>query len=245
MSPLDDPIEEARRILKLASAQSFTLRAMGGVAVRLRCPSAARSPLAREYRDIDFAARAGEGGTIAELFSSAGYQPDAEFNALHGRHRLFFWDAQHDREADVFVDSFSMCHAFDFRDRLTIDEDTLPLADLLLFKLQVVETNDKDYKDALALLADHSPEAGSLDAAWIAQFLARDWGWWRTVTMVLGRVESFAAQLEGFDRVDSVLANIAALREEIERVPKTRRWKMRARVGERVRWYEEPEEAHT
>jgi len=37
-------------------------------------------------------------------------------------------------------------------------------------------------------------------------------------------------------------AQIAALRKAIEDAPKSTKWKLRARVGERVAWYVEPEE---
>ena len=189
---------------------------MGGVAVGLCCPSAQSPPLARPYRDIDFAGRSDQGRAITALFQSAGYEADAEFNALHGRHRMFFWDPGNGREADVFLDRFAMCHSFDFRKRLELASPTLPVADLLLFKLQVIETNDKDYQDAIALLADQPLTPDGLDPAGIARFLATDWGWWRTVTRVLERVESYAQDLPGFDHGARVIANIAALRAAID-----------------------------
>jgi len=40
----------------------------------------------------------------------------------------------------------------------------------------------------------------------------------------------------------TVRARIDALHEAIEQAPKSRGWRMRARIGERKRWYEEPEE---
>ena len=244
-SALSDPVDEARRVLAIAAEASVGLQVMGGVAVRLRCRSAEAPPLARPYGDIDYAGRSSDSAAIARLFSAAGYQPDPEFNALHGRNRLSFWDMENQREADVFLDTFRMCHSLDFRDQLTLDEHTLPLRTLLLFKLQVVETNDKDYKDALALLADHTPEAGSLDAESIASFLARDWGWWRTVTLMLERLPDYAGQVDGLHRMAQIRANIEAITDAIDRAPKSRRWKVRAKVGERMRWYEQPDEAHS
>ena len=231
-------------MLGLAARTGVTLRVLGGVAVSLCCPTAHCPQLARPYRDIDFAVRSDEGQGVSELFAAAGYEADGEFNALHGRHRMFFWDPQHGREADVFVDRFTMCHSFDFRQRLSLASETLPLADLLLFKLQVMETNEKDYKDAIALLADHTLDAEGLDADGIARFLSVDWGWWRTVTLVLDRVEAYAHDLPGLPHRDQVEENIRALRAAIDAHPKSSRWKLRARVGERRRWYEVPEEAH-
>jgi hypothetical protein len=242
--PAADPRREATRIVDLASSHDVAVRVMGGVAVGLCCPSAQSPPLARAYRDIDFAGRADQGRQITAVFESAGYEPDVEFNALHGRHRLFFWDAVHGREADVFLDRFAMCHTFDFRKRLELASPTLPVADLLLFKLQVIETNDKDYQDAIALLADHPLTPQGLNPAWIARFLATDWGWWRTVTRVLERVESYLQDLAGFSQSSRVTNSIAALRAAIDAEPKSTRWRMRARVGEKKRWYETPEDAH-
>jgi hypothetical protein len=239
-----DPRGEATRIVELAASRDVAVRVMGGVAVGLCCPSAQSPPLARPYRDIDFAGRADQGRQIAAVFEAAGYEADAEFNALHGRHRMFFWDPENGREADVFLDRFTMCHTFDFRKRLDISSPTLPVADLLLFKLQVIETNDKDFQDAIALLLDQPLTPDGLDPAGVARFLAGDWGWWRTVTRVLERVESYAQGLAGFVHAARVTTNIAALRTAIDAEPKSARWRMRARVGEKKRWYEIPEDAH-
>jgi hypothetical protein len=243
-APAADPRSEATRIVDLASGRGVAIRVMGGVAVGLCCPSTQSPPLARPYRDIDFAGRADQGREITAVFESAGYEADAEFNALHGRHRMFFWDPVNGREADVFLDRFTMCHTLDFRDRLDWTSPTLPPRDLLLFKLQVMETNEKDFQDATALLGDQALTADGLDGAGIARFLASDWGWWRTVTLVLDRVESYARNLSGLARETHVMENISALRAAIEAEPKSTRWRMRARVGEKKRWYETPEDAH-
>lgn len=40
----------------------------------------------------------------------------------------------------------------------------------------------------------------------------------------------------------NVAEQIATIRAAIDGAPKTMAWKMRSRVGERVRWYETPEE---
>jgi hypothetical protein len=242
--PAEDPRTEAERIVELATAAGVPMRVIGGVAVSLRCPSARRPPLLRAYRDIDFAARSADGRRISALFTAAGYEPDAEFNALHGRQRMFFWDPGNRREADVFLDRFAMCHTIDFRERLELAERTLPLPDLLLFKLQVVETNDKDYKDAIALLVDHPLTPDGIDAPYIASFLSGDWGWWRTVTVMLDRMEDYVRELPQLSQRDPVTERIRGLLDAIHAEPKTGRWKLRARIGERKRWYDIPEEAH-
>jgi hypothetical protein len=242
-SVLGASTDEARRILAFSAEMGLALRLMGGVAVHMRCPSASRIPLARGYADIDFAGLSRERGALSELFRLAGYEPHAEFNALHGQHRQFYWNPELQCEADVFLDTFTMCHTMDFRARLSGNDDTLPLVDLLLLKLQVVETNVKDYKDALALLVDHRIAPDGIDGDYAAEYLAADWGWWRTATLVLERVGQYAGEMPEFHEAATVERKIGELQERIARQPKSRRWKLRARVGERKRWYELPEES--
>jgi hypothetical protein len=240
MTPLPDHVAEAERVIDAATREGAVLRALGGVAVHMRCPSALEPPLARTPKDLDFASTGKHRHSLITLFQQAGYQEDAEFNALHGKTRLFFWDADNARQADVFLDRVSMCHSLDLAGRLDEHPTTLSVSDLLLLKLQVIETNDRDYKDALSLLLDHA-EAG-IDIQYISELLGRDWGWWRTATMVLERIDRYARELDGFDRKNDVHYRIRDLLAAIEQAPKSRRWKMRARVGERARWYELPEE---
>jgi hypothetical protein len=226
-----------------ASERGLDLRLLGGVAVALRCPSARRGPLARAYKDVDFLSRSKDRPAVEQLFAESGYSAQQEFNTLHGHQRLFFWDPVNERDADVFVDSLAMCHTLDLRDRLALDEETIPLADLLLLKLQVVEVGERDLKDAVALITDHAPGPDGIDMDYIAHILSGDWGWWRTATPALERLLTFARELPGFEGTDTVRERVEQALATIESSPKTRRWKMRARVGTRVRWYELPEEA--
>jgi hypothetical protein len=243
---LTDPVLEAARIHAGARDGGLTVRVTGGVAIAMRCPSSLASPLARIYGDIDLVAPLKESRKLIELFAALGYQPDAAFNALHGARRLFFWDPVNSRQVDVFLDVFEMCHKLDLTARLRLEGETLSLADLLLSKLQVVETNDKDLKDILSLLVDHplSQDETGLNVSYIAHLTAGDWGLWRTTTMIAERAEHYALALEGFTQRDRVHRQVAQLLEALERATKSTRWKLRARLGDRVRWYELPEEGH-
>jgi hypothetical protein len=142
-----------------------------------------------------------------------------------------------------------MCHTLEFADRLRRLPYTLDPMDLLLSKLQIVELNEKDADDCLRLLVTFPlTEAGDPDALDLRVFssiVADDWGWWRTVTGNLERIRGVLAEgprpaIEGA-RLDP-LAQLDALQAAAEDAPKTRRWKLRSRIGERKRWYELPEE---
>jgi hypothetical protein len=144
-----------------------------------------------------------------------------------------------------------MCHTLPFARRLTIDADTLPLADLVLTKLQIVELTERDAQDLAALFADHpltEDEAG-IAVPRLAGICSGDWGWWRTVTRNLtSLVERWqSARHEGHDDDHvAVLGTAAARATELARrldaVPKSIRWRARAGIGERLLWYDEPEE---
>jgi hypothetical protein len=168
------------------------------------------------------------------------------FNAIHGRERLLFFDKGNDRQVDVLVGSFRMSHQIPFGDRLALEPMTVPLAELLLTKLQIVQLNEKDVRDALALLHDHPVEESdgdAINAAHIAGLCAADWGLWRPFTANLAALED---HIDRYDLPDESKARIKErvekLLERIEEEPKPFAWRMRAKIGDRKRWYELPEE---
>jgi hypothetical protein len=168
------------------------------------------------------------------------------FNALHGNERLLFFDDAHERQVDVFVGAFRMSHAIPLDGRIDPEPLTIPLAELLLTKLQVIEMNEKDLRDALALLHDHpvaETDGNAVNAGRIAAVCASDWGLWRTFT---GNLEWCREHLGGHELPEATKARLREsldqLLARIEAEPKTRGWRLRARIGERKRWYELPEE---
>lgn len=244
-----DLVAEARRIVSAAVTANVTLRLLGGIAVRLHCPSTAEgAPFARPINDIDLIGLGRDSGRIKQVFVDLGYTPHRHFNAVHGRTRLFFQDPVRALTVDVFLDRFIMCHTFDFRDRLAADTNGLTLcpADLLFTKLQIVELNDRDIRDILALVCDHelSPAdaAETIDVSHIARLCARDWGLEKTCLHTLAWARSAIEQhLEDSLIAERARRRLSALAEAIAGQPKTYRWRLRALIGERLPWYELPE----
>lgn len=198
--------------------------------------------LAREYKDLDFATSKKSAGDLQKLLRDIGYEPHLGFNAMNGRERLLFYDNPNERQVDVFVSSFRMCHEIPLEKRLAVDEDTVPLAELLLTKLQIVELNEKDVRDTVALLLEHdvTDDDTGVNASQVAVLTCEDWGLCRTITHNL---ETVRRHLDNYavDR-DLIAGRIERLLARIEGEPKSRGWKMRAKIGERKRWYELPEE---
>jgi hypothetical protein len=258
---LEDPLAEALRIVDVANARGLQLRLMGGMAVRAHAPDWTHRTRRREV-DLDFATRGKDRNAVFKLLEAEGYTPDKRHNALFGGAQGYFVDEARNRPVDVLVDKLIMCHQIDFADRLAASTPTLPLAELLLSKLQVVKLNKKDLLDILILLAEHplAEDDGAVDSSLgqgtisvprILSYTSSDWGWWRTVTGNLDKLEQYLATDFTTEDVDigggktarlDPGAQVKALRTAIDQAPKSTRWKLRARVGERSKWYEEPEE---
>jgi hypothetical protein len=230
-------LDLAKELVGGGNERGLSLRALGGVGVAFQCPTAMRPPLARAWKDLDFVAVSGQRQDLEAYLDSRGLQGDREFNALHGRQRLNYVHEEHGYDIDIFIDRLVMCHTLDLSDRLGRHELTLDPADLLLTKLQVVETNDRDYRDIAAILCDHDVEHDR-----IVGLLSREWCWWRTATQVLERSATYARELPDFPERERMLESLTSLQDAIESAPKSLGWRMRARIGDRVRWYELPEE---
>jgi hypothetical protein len=242
---LPDLVEEGERLLALAHDQNTTFALLGGVAVRLHAPEVPAS-LDREYKDLDFAVPKGGSGNAGKLLAAAGYEPQIVFNAMNGKERLLFHDTQNGRQVDVFVGAFRMCQEIPLSERLKPGDKTVPLAELLLTKLQIIELNEKDIRDTVLLLhghevAEHDDEA--VNGARIAELCASDWGLWRTITKNLeGCVPHVTEYALPEQKTSQIKERLTQLLAHIEAAPKSRAWKMRDRIGERKRWYDLPEE---
>jgi hypothetical protein len=247
MTEIHDDIEqEARRIITAGQAQGIVLRLLGGLAVRVHSPSASHRALARSYPDIDFATPARRSQAVEALIVGLGYEPNKTFNLLNGSSRLLFYDVSHARQIDVFVGSFEMCHRLPIGERLDQDAPTIPLAELLLTKLQIVQMNEKDIRDICALLLDHpfgENDQETINLPRIVQLCAEDWGLWKTITVSLRKVQDFcdAYSLAASEKL-TIIERMTVLRSALDAAPKSLKWKMRAAIGERVQWYQLPEE---
>lgn len=239
---------EARRLLTAAWEAGIHARLLGGLAIAERVPPAVRATFARVCGDIDLVITRRKSGSLVALMEANGYVEDIAFNAMNGRTRLVFADRSRGRDVDVFVEDFEMCHVVPLRleEAERRGSRTLLLSDLMLTKLQIVHLTDKDVTDAVMLLMSYEvtgDDDGAIDGAHIASLCARDWGLWRTTSENLARIR---AALDALDAPAAWLADarrrLGALSEQVESEPKSTKWRVRARVGDRMRWYEEPEE---
>ena len=244
------------RVLKEADNRKIPLRIIGAIAIRTHCPEYKyfEYDLGRMLTDIDFVAYDRDTKRIRELFLDLGYQEDPAIRAMMSgmgmgkmSKRLIFYEDTLGIHSDVFMDEMKFCHIVNFKGRLEIDYPTVPLTDMLLSKLQIVKINEKDIIDSVVLLREHtvgSEDKEMINEDYIAELFAADWGFWRTATENLGKIRDFAqsyTKLADEDKKD-ISGKIEQLLTRIEKEPKSMKWKMRNRVGDKKQWYEDVEE---
>ncbi len=245
MNATDRLLREALETIASSEEAKLPLRLLGGLAVGVRCPSFSEKAFLRDCGDMDFAAM-GPAKPLETFLESRGFSPDRQFNMYNGDHRLLFRSPLGNK-VDIFVTEFSMCHRLPFAGRLTCDRLTLPLAELLVTKLQICEANAKDLSDTACLLADHAFGHGdgeSINAGRIAQLCGADWGLYHTLKNSTTRLGAWVSSgLEGAGAVAGLVAvRVAELDRIIESCPRTAKWKLRSAIGEKLPWYKTVEE---
>jgi len=258
--PTETFLDEGKKIVEEASKHKIPLRLIGGVAIRIHSVDFAEfakklsrlGPGEQEYTDLDFMSYARFRDALRKFFDSIGYRKRRTTlsSAATQRHIYFHPDGWF--SADVFFDKLLAAnHPINFKGRLELDSPTIALADLLLEKLQIVSFTQKDLKDTLLLLRAHGLGDGhaleAIDTRYIASILAKDWGFWYTVTTNLKGLRnaiSEATELNETDKSD-ITSKIGRLLGIIESEPKTTGWKMRSVIGTKKRWYNPVETTET
>ena len=241
-------VAEGLSIVDDAQEQGLKLRILGSLAYRIHCPANLQlfEAMERALTDIDFAADRRQTRDIKKFLIARGYEEDQRMTASTEGKRYYFEDPTNGLGVDVFYDELFFCHPIPLRDRLVLDSPTITTCDLLLEKMQIVELNLKDVKDTLVLMLEHPvvenpTSTEEIDGGYIAKLLSGDWGFYYTVNQNLDKVERFIPEFEMItpDQGALILSRINDLRKLIEEAPKSRKWKMRAKIGTKKQWYQD------
>ena len=236
-------LDAAKQIVDLGEARQVRLRLLGGLAFKLLCPSSMEAPYFRENKDIDIVGRREDTAKIIKVLEGLGYRPREMFNRLSMGQRLIYYDLANRRRVDVFLDEFQMCHKFNFKESLLPGKYTLPITELVMTKLQVVEATSKEFLDLAAAFRDFDigKRSEDIDGAHIADACGREWGLYTTFSRTLASLRERVEAQGGADSAP-ILRKIDALLGLMEEEPKSLAWRIRARIGEKARWYETPED---
>ncbi|MFZ5809248.1 MAG: hypothetical protein ACOY16_08190 [Chloroflexota bacterium] len=242
---------ELKRILNASGQAGILLRVIGSLAFQMHCPKYGylQAAMGRAYTDIDFAGYRSQAKEVRVLMAGLGYEEEKEVFIVSEGDRAIFNNAANGLHVDVFYDKLDFCHMISWSGRLEVDNPTIPLAEMLLEKMQIVKINEKDVIDTIMLLLEHplgDHDQEVINIARVAMLCAKDWGLWRTTTMNLDKVKRLAMSYNQLTdeqkahvgtQVDKALARMEA-------EPKSMQWRLRDRVGDRVKWYKEVDEVH-
>lgn len=239
-------MSEAFRVLKEAETRGIHLRILGSLAYRLHCPKYVHilDNMNRELTDIDYVGRSDERHLYKPFFKEMGFEVDNDLLVATEGQRFFFKSPTTGLGVDIFVDRLDFCHPIQLKERIPLDSPTIPLVDLLMEKMQIVEINEKDLKDTFVLLLEHQFGPGDrekIDLDYLIRILAADWGFYYTFTTNLHKCRAFLPRYDALSdsQREEIRSKIDSALKLIEEAPKSLRWKLRAKVGTRILWYRE------
>lgn len=245
-------IEEAEECVNAASAKGLHLRVMGGLAIFMH--SRAFQSLweklgrlgKRVFTDIDFVSYGRDRVAMIEFFKERNYFINQKMLYLYGKGRQIYYGEKIPM-VEIFFDKLEMNHIVNFKNRLDADYPTIPLTELLLQKLQMVNINEKDIKDVIILLRAHEIGADNKDQInreAVGSHLLSDWGFHYTATTNLKKIKDALGQYSalGDGDIKAVEDRLNDLLDYLENEPKSMKWKMRALVGTKMQWYNEVDE---
>jgi hypothetical protein len=239
-------VDRALALVDQAQDRGIALRILGSLAYRLHCPAniALFEEMKRDLTDIDFAASSRQRKDTRAFLEGLGYVIDQDLLVTTEGARFAFTEPQTGMIVDVFFDELNFCHPIPLRDRLSLDYPTITPADLLLEKMQIVEINPKDIKDSIVLLLEHPLDTGNedtVDGDYIARLLGDDWGFHYTVSQNFERLRRELDTTASLTpaQADVVRGRLDELTRLLDDAPKSRKWKLRARIGTRVKWYQD------
>ena len=260
-----DLMAEAHAIVDAGNERGVVLRLTGGLAIRHYAIDLEFAE--REYSDIDLIGLKRQVVAVGDVFRDLGYVENRHVAMATGNGQLQFFvpgsresggdgsggdlpvfaEVPPSDHIDVFLDAMRMDHQVDFRDRLEINTYAIDPADLFLSKLQIGNLNEKDVHDAITLVkdvyVDFQPHPGVLDLHHVAEVCAADWGLYIDV---MNNIDTVIERVVDYDLVPRDAARVRRTLELAQDMmteqAKTLRWRLRARIGKRVRWYSEVEE---
>lgn len=236
------------QILQVASHYKAALRVLGATAIRIHCPhyKYIEYKLGRELSDIDFVAYSNQARGVEKAFKQFGWNENKAIRMFtQGKRWLFITDSG--IHLDIFFDRVDMCHEINLKGRLGIDYPTISLVDLLLEKMQIVQINEKDLIDTAVLLLEHDigdSNKETIDISYLCSLCSSDWGLWRTVTTNLRKVELYSSSVRELSEMErrNVQAKVTELLQRIVAKPKSLSWRLRAKIGDKKKWYRDVDE---
>lgn len=242
-------LTEAMKIISTSERKGVPMRLLGALAIATHCSKSLDlfQSSQREITDIDVMTISSRFEDVVKTLEEHGYNYNKQLYAIHGLSASRLVCKGPRGTLDAFFDKLDMCHTIGFKDRLRLDYPTITVSDLLLEKMQIVKINQKDVIDTMILLREHDvkeTEDEAVNISYVAGLLSKDWGFYYTVKTNLDKILGFLPTsifLEESDK-ESIETRIKKILDAMEKEPKSFRWKTRAKLGPKVKWYNDVED---
>ena len=249
-------LDEALDLVDAARADGVEARLVGGLAVLALCADQRRCR--RDHRDLDLVAPRPAAKRLLATFARLGYEENRHVRLASGGALLqVYRPCAHpgpagplhaDDRVDVYLDAFRQHHTVPLRRRLRREPYTVPPSDVLLAKLlrtQPERDRRRGRRHAAAGTSGRRTtrrRAPSGGATWRAS--APVTGGSTTTSRATSRASPAEADALGLgdDEAARVRAAAAAIGAALAAARKGPRWRLRARIGERLPWYDAVDE---
>jgi hypothetical protein len=234
---------EFKTILTACDSAGVLVRALGSLAFQIHCPQYGYLQTA-PYGDIDLASYTKYSRQIRDVMTNLGYEENRKIFVLSEAHRALFYKSNSNLRVDIFYEMLDFCHTIQLRDRLEYDAPTIPLAELLLEKMQIVHISEKDVVNVIMLLLEHPVgeiNNETINIKLIARLCADDWGLWHTTTLNLNKVKHFVQEYNQLtpEQKSKAESQVNEILLRLYAEPKSFSWKVRDQMGDRVQWYKD------
>ena len=242
-------LSEALQINEQAEARGIQLRILGSLAFRIHCPKFVYllDQMERELTDIDYMGLSVQQNKYPSFMLEMGYEMDKDLLLATEGSRYFFENHKTGLGVDIFVDKLDYCHPIWMKDRLELDAPTVTLIDLLMEKMQIVEINAKNFKDTFVLLLEHElgkDDREKIDIDYLSKVLGNDWGFYYTFILNLQKCKEFLSKFDSldFNQKTEINQKIDDILLTIESSSKSLRWRLRSKIGTKMKWYRDVNE---
>jgi hypothetical protein len=191
---------EAEVLMAEAEAAGFNARLMGSVAIRIVCAPTFSDydGLRRPPKDVDVVIGHRHTVPFAVFLKQRGWLADGDGLALSEGGKFTMRHVMTGVNLDVYGSRLRFNQELDVTDALEHQGPTLPVADLVLLKVQIDHKSDDDWRDLALLLATHAvTEVGTFQDGMIERDrlvrVLRSWRWRECVHVAARGLEEHLA----------------------------------------------------
>lgn len=242
---LQSLLDVAVSVINTLAARRIVARLFGGLSIEVIAPWKDIFGIDRPVKDIDIIVPRSSMITAMDVLSIDGWKMNGRNQRINSGILVCAIDNTSGTRLDMYADPVILNQTLYFGQRLRILEKTLTPVDLLISKLQIVNITDRDLDDICALAGGCQVAAvdspSTLNAERLKIICSNSWALQYTSIGNLDAAERRAGTHRDIqeERLARILQNVSLLRNICTDCPKSWTWRLRAKIGPLLPWYEQ------